>query len=96
MVAHAAFTAPEAQPLSIKLLDLLTNRYHLGLLRESSPAALHVELPASSRFHAGQRVRFIIADNQSLIARSNMHSAFITNVSANTLQLAVVPETAVA
>jgi hypothetical protein len=90
---------------SIKLLDLLTNRYHTGIVRQTSPAAMQVELPASSHLHAGQRVRFALADAQPLVSRSTMRRAFITNVSPeHTNRLSVhlalvpdlVPETAVA
>ena len=113
MVALSPFSLPEtpasqAAPASIKLLDLLTNRYHLGLIRESSDAGLQVELPASSpatRFHAGQRVRFILAGEGAaeggLISKNDMHRAFITNVSPAPenrvdIRLAFLPETAVA
>jgi hypothetical protein len=106
MVALSPFTHPETPvaATSIKLLDLLTNRYHLGLIRESSDAGLQIELPASSRFHAGQRIRFIVAGERggsALISKTDMHRAFITKVSAAPennvrVQLAVFPETAVA
>jgi hypothetical protein len=86
---------------SIKLLDLLTNRYHTGIVRETSPAAMQVELPASSHLHAGQRVRFALADAQPLVSRSTMRRAFITNVSpehTNRLHvhLTLLPESALA
>ena len=104
MVAQAApFSSIESE-CPIKLLDLLTNRYHLGIVRESSDAALNVELPASSHLHAGQRVRFIIAGSQPLVAKHSMHRAFITDVSPASstrsprlnVRLARLPETAVA
>ncbi len=44
---------------SIKLLDLLTNRYHAGVMQEGADGSIEVELPASSHFQAGQRVRFV-------------------------------------
>jgi hypothetical protein len=84
---------------SIKVLDLLTNRYHLGVIRESSAAAMRVELPASSHFHAGQRVRFIVGSHQPLVSRTEMQRAFVTNVSppsANrqSIRLALLTEAA--
>jgi hypothetical protein len=104
MVALSPFSLSEAPvaPTSIKLLDLLTNRYHLGIIRESSDAGFQIELPASSRFHAGQRVRFIVAgEGGALISKTDMHRAFVTNVSATPdnrldIHLAFLPETAVA
>jgi hypothetical protein len=92
-------TPPQSN--SIKLLDLLTNRYHTGIVRETSPAEMQVELPASAHLHAGQRVRFVLANQQPLVSRSTMRRAFITNVSPEhtnrlSVHLALLPETAVA
>jgi hypothetical protein len=105
MVAHVApFSSIDSESNNaIKLLDLLTNRYHVGIVRESSDAGLDVELPASSHLHAGQRVRFIVAGSQPLVSRHAMHRAFITEVSPSSplssrlnVRLARLPETAVA
>lgn len=91
--------APAAD--SVKLLDLLTNRYHLGLLRSSSESALELELPLSSHLFAGQRVRFVVAGNSPLVARHDMRGACITHVGrapGNRLrvELALSPESAAA
>src|ERR1051325_2141761 len=67
---------------AIKLLDLLTNRYHLGVVRESSGENLQIEVPASSHFHAGQRVRYVVAGEDGVVRRHSMHRAFVTNVLA--------------
>ncbi|MCL2648047.1 MAG: hypothetical protein FWD61_13720 [Phycisphaerales bacterium] len=103
MAAYSAFTSVRAASglSSIKLLDLLTNRYHLGILRRSTPTYLQVELSGTSCFHTGQRVRFIVADDQSLVSRTAMHRGFITNVFAGekdrvNVYVARLPETAVA
>ena len=103
MVAYSALTSVQsaARSSSIKLLDLLTNRYHLGILRRSTSTYLQVELSGASGFHAGQRVRFIVADDQSLVSKTSMHRGFITNVFPEeknrvTMYVARLPETAVA
>lgn len=102
MVAQAApFVSESDSSSAIKLLDLLTNRYHVGIVRESSDAGFDVELPASARFHAGQRVRFILAGGQAIVAKQSMHRGFITQVSSEysdrlNVRLARLPETAVA
>ncbi len=104
MVAQAAPFSQLPSHSHIKLLDLLTNRYHVGIVHESSDAGLHIELPASSHLHAGQRVRFIIAGTHALVAKHSMHRAFITEVSHSSshrsarlnVRLARLPETAVA
>jgi hypothetical protein len=86
---------------AIKLLDLLTNRYHVGIVRETTDAGLNVELPATSHFQPGQRVRFIVAGDQPIVARHDMQRGFITQVTSDfsdrlTIRLAFLPETAVA
>jgi len=105
LVTHSVFTPrpTSSRSASIKLLDLLTNRYHLGILRKSTPTYLQVELSGggASCFHAGQRVRFIIADDQSLVSRTAMRRGFITNVFAGeqnrvNLYVSLMPEMAVA
>jgi hypothetical protein len=104
---HTALTpievslAEKPTPDSVKLLDLLTNRYHLGLLRASSESALELELPLTSHLFAGQRVRFIVAGNSPLVARHAMRGACITHVGrapGNRLrvELALSPESAAA
>jgi hypothetical protein len=84
----------------IKVLDLLTNRYHVGIVREYSDNALQVTLPASAHLCAGQRVRFIVGDH-ALVARHAMQRGFITQVTCidgvhYEIRLALIPETAVA
>jgi hypothetical protein len=69
----------------VKVLDLLTNRYHTGIVRATAAASagdetLYLELPASARLAQGQRVRFIIADGRRLIAKRSMRRAEITAV----------------
>ena len=103
MVAHSAFSSVQvaSRSSSIKLLDLLTNRYHLGVLRKSTATYLQVELSGPTCFHAGQRVRFIVADDQSLVSKTSMHRGFIANVFAdeqNKVNMYVMrlPEAAVA
>ncbi len=91
----------ESRSTPIKLLDLLTNRYHVGVIRESSDGAMHVELAACSNFQAGQRVRFVVADDHAVVCRTKMQRACITQVSPHladrmNVRIAVLPETAVA
>lgn len=89
MVAQAApFTSDDFESNSaIKLLDLLTNRYHVGIVRDSSDHGLQVELPASAHLHAGQRVRFIVAGKQALVAKQAMQRGFIAEVSPSSSEL---------
>src|SRR3954467_15163218 len=102
MFAPAVSTLPTHERTdSIKVLDLLTNRYHLGIIRETTDAALRVELPASSQLQAGQRVRFIVAGRQPLVSRMSMQKAFITDVSPHhanrmNVRLSLVQEPALA
>jgi len=98
MFSTPTLPAPPVASLAIKLLDPLTNRYHCGIVRETSSACLEVELPASSHLHAGQRVRFVVANHQPLVSKTAMRRAFITNVSPHltnrlNVQLALLPET---
>jgi hypothetical protein len=92
-----------APPQSVKLLDLLTNRYHVGIVRGNSAAGMQVEFPASAHLQAGQRVHFAMSGDQPLIARRAMMRGFITRVAPSHtgaarvhLQPAPLPETAVA
>jgi len=90
MVAHADPYTESTSP--IKLLDLLTNRYHTGIVRGTSPSSLDVELPPSSRLAPGQRVRFIVGD-QPLVARNSMRRGFVTaSPRPRAIRLAVEPE----
>jgi hypothetical protein len=91
------------QHQSIKLLDLLTNRYHIGIVRSTSDAGMQVEFPASAHLQAGQRVHFAMSGDQPLVARRAMQRGFITRVAPShagaervNLQPAPLPETAVA
>jgi hypothetical protein len=85
MVAHYPASAPKLSPdaarLCIKLLDLLTNRYHVGIVHASSPGTLEIDMPLSSRLAAGQRVHFAIADDShALIPRHAMRPALVRRV----------------
>ena len=85
---------------TVKLLDLLTNRYHVGLLRGEDEERLALDLPRTAAFHAGQRVRFIVADEQPLVSRQAMHTAVITQASPHgtgmRLELSLLTEAAAA
>jgi hypothetical protein len=60
---------------AIKVLDLLTNRYHLGMVRTAMADMLIVDI-AGSRFHAGQRIRFVLADDAAgIVERRAMRLA---------------------
>ena len=101
MVAQLGHDALNTPSVSIKLLDLLTNRYHSGIVREDRDGAMRVELPASSRFRTGQRVHFIVAGDHSLVRRHAMRRAFVTQVSSLfedrlSVRLSPLPATAVA
>jgi hypothetical protein len=101
MVASLEHDALKSPSVSIKLLDLLTNRYHSGIVCEDRDGAMRVELPASSRFRAGQRVHFVVGGDHDLVRRHAMRRAFITQVSSLfadrlSVRLAPLPETAVA
>lgn len=97
MVAQADLPESCETSSPIKLLDLLTNRYHTGVVRETSDASLDIELPATTRLAPGQRVRFIVG-NQPLVARNAMRRGYITEISASqtsAVRLALRLETAV-
>jgi hypothetical protein len=101
MVAQAEHEILTSPSVSIKLLDLLTNRYHSGIVREDRDGAMRVELPASARFRAGQRVHFVVAGDHSVVRRHAMRRAFVTQVSSLfadrlSVKLSPLPETAVA
>jgi hypothetical protein len=65
---------------TVKLLDLLTNRYHVGRLRAHSATVIELELPLTSHLHAGQRVRFVVARQEALVSRGAMRGACITHI----------------
>ena len=84
MVALSPTSSPLSLPISrtvIKILDLLTNRYHAGIVYAASDSALDVELPLSSRLSAGQRVHFVLAAPTSgIIPRHTMRTALVRQV----------------
>jgi hypothetical protein len=74
----------QAEASSVKLLDLLTNRYHAGVLRQDGHGGLRVEVPASARMRVGQRVRCIVAPHSSgVLSRRHMRRASILHVEAS-------------
>lgn len=68
--------------LCIKILDLLTNRYHVGIVCAALEDGLQIELPLSARLSAGQRIHFALDDSTGVIARQTMRSALIRQVEA--------------
>ena len=79
----AAFSSPAGT--SVKLLDLLTNRYHAGVLRHATTASLRVEVAATSRIRAGPRVRCILASpSAGVLARGQMRRASVLHVESPT------------
>jgi len=69
------------RPHAIKVLDLLTNRYHVGIVHATSAESLAIEMPRSARLNAGQRVQFVLADNTSaIISRRTMRHALVQHV----------------
>jgi hypothetical protein len=98
-VAPRRETTPASDPDTVKLLDLLTNRYHVGRLRHSSDSALELELPLTSHLHAGQRVRFVVSGREPLVSRQAMRGACITHVDragVNRLRVELVTDAEVA
>lgn len=82
---------------AVKLLDLLTNRYHVGVVESAWDQGLRIQLPASTRFQAGQRVRFFVSTGETLVAKNAMRRALISDVDAGfadrtSIELAVIPE----
>jgi hypothetical protein len=72
---------PLRLPISIKVLDLLTNRYHAGIVHAVSENTLDVEMPLAARLSAGQRVHFALSDESGgIIARQAMRSALVRQV----------------
>ncbi len=73
--------SPLRVPTSIKVLDLLTNRYHAGIVHAVSENALDVEMPLAARLSAGQRVHFALSDESGgIVARQAMRSALVRHV----------------
>ncbi|HVX83393.1 MAG TPA: hypothetical protein VH253_01110 [Phycisphaerae bacterium] len=66
---------------AVKVLDLLTNRYHVGLLEAAWEAGMRVELPATARFQAGQRVRFVVAGGEGVVSKGSMKRATVSGMS---------------
>jgi len=65
----------------IKVLDLLTNRYHVGIVHAYTDDGLEIEMPLSARLSAGQRVHFALADEATgVISRQAMRSALVRRV----------------
>lgn len=74
----------KCRPYAIKLLDLLTNRYHVGVVHATSGGNMAIEMPRSARLNAGQRVRYVLADNPSaVISRHSMRQALVCHVDAS-------------
>ena len=66
---------------TIKVLDLLTNRYHVGVARHAGRDVLAVEMPASARMEPGQRVRFVLADDAAgVVSRRAMRLGVVSRV----------------
>jgi hypothetical protein len=73
--------SPTRLPTSIKVLDLLTNRYHAGIVHAVSESTLDVEMPLAARLSAGQRVHFALSDESGgIVARQAMRSALVRQV----------------
>jgi hypothetical protein len=66
--------------LCIKILDLLTNRYHVGIVHAASNDGLEIEMPLSTHWRAGQRIHFALDDAVGIIPRQTMRSALIRHV----------------
>jgi hypothetical protein len=85
---------------AVKLLDLLTNRYHVGVLEAAWDEGVRVVLPATAHLRAGQRVRFVVADGEPLVSKGSMKRALVSDVDVMegglsdqmSVELSVVPE----
>ncbi len=73
--------------LCIKILDLLTNRYHVGIVHAASEDGLEIEMPLAARLSAGQRIRFALDDSIGIIPRQTMRRALIRHVHADRASL---------
>lgn len=68
---------------TIKILNLLTNRYHVGIVHHTSADTFDIEMPRAARLCAGQHVRFALSDPSiGIIPRHTMRSALIRHVNA--------------
>src|SRR5262245_57233693 len=84
MVALSHFVPPSSTPqTSIKILNLLTNRYHLGVVHASHDGGMHIEMPASARLIPGQRIHFALDNDHVIICRNTMRSALIRDVKSS-------------
>lgn len=60
----------------VKVMDLLTRRFYAGVARNISETGLLVEFPGDAPVQVGQRVRFLVTNNISTVARrASMRSA---------------------
>ena len=85
---------------TIKLLDLLTNRYHVGRICARIGSALELELSSGTHWQAGQQVRFVEAGDQPLVSKVTMRGACVIHVerarAGARVALRVLPEPAAA
>jgi hypothetical protein len=69
---------------AIKLLNLLTNRYYVGIVHATTEGGLAIEVPRPARLNAGQHVQYVLADNPStVIPRRHMRHALVRQVDAS-------------
>ena len=80
MVRPTDTSAVDFAVTHVKLLDLLTNRYHVGIVRAQGEEALCVEMPATARLCRGQRVRYIVSDGRGLVEKRSMRRACVTSI----------------
>ena len=66
----------------IKILDLLTNRYHAGVVHAALADGLQIEVPLSAHLSAGQRVHFALDEAAGIVPRQTMRSAMVRRVQA--------------
>jgi hypothetical protein len=83
---QTSFISPDVQTTSptraIKMLDLLTNRFHSGVVRGMAGMRLEIQMPLAARWQPGQRVRFAIEEDGRIVSRRDMQPAIITHVEA--------------
>ena len=66
---------------AIKLLDQLTNRYHVGIVRSAARDSLIIDMPATARLRSGQQIKFVLADDAGgIVERCAMRTAVIGQV----------------
>lgn len=76
-----AATEAVSQAPAVKLLDLITNRYHAGVVERADEGSLRVQMPATTRLRPGQRVRCIVASPSSgVLSRGQMRRASVLRV----------------